>query len=113
MEGLWFVTPGTFRVNSANQIAAFNTFLADIAAHRDILRSEPIVLDLRGVPGGISSWGLKILEAIWDEPTLEYAAQGLRQVVDWRASPAIIPLHEEVVKTLEEQGDESICTANW
>lgn len=107
MEGLWFVTPGTFRVNSANQIAAFNTFLADIAAHRDILRSEPIVLDLRGVPGGISSWGLKILEAIWDEPTLEYAAQGLRQVVDWRASPAIIPLHEEVVKTLEEQGDES------
>lgn len=104
LNGFWFVTMSTFQINSPEQVAAYRRFLAELEANRETLRREPLVLDLRGVPGGVSLWGREVLKTIWGEDWIAHVESGARNFVDWRASEGVIPLHEGVVAQLESNG---------
>jgi len=104
LNGLWFVTMSSFQVNTPDQANEYRRFIADITAHQDALRREPLVLDLRGVPGGVSLWGREVIRAIWGQPWIDYIGPQVRNATDWRATPINVRLHEETAAQLESQG---------
>lgn len=89
------------------------TLTQAIEAQADTLRSlEAIVFDLRGNGGGDSSFGHRIVRALWTEDVVSDWVPAYAAGVDWRASPENAAHVHGIAKKHADRGRES-SAAYW
>ncbi|MCE3001230.1 MAG: S41 family peptidase [Xanthomonadaceae bacterium] len=85
-EGVAWLQIPTFYPESEADVAALEGLIARLAAERERLHAARLVVfDLRGNGGGTSSWGDRLVEALWGEAAAAYRPAEA-PATDWRAT---------------------------
>jgi len=91
----WLQIP-SFAANSADQVAAFQQFIALLTAQQDKLHAaDKIVIDVRGNGGGSTEWTNGVIAALWGNDVEQFYTPSGEHA--WRVSPGNYQFLTQVV----------------
>ena len=86
-EGRYWISLSTFSPQGENELKQMEALISQIEAQKDPLRNaEAIVFDLRGNSGGSSTWILRMANALWGEPYVQWRDSSKHTYTEYRAS---------------------------
>ena len=90
-DGIWWINLPEFNPQSDAAAKPINALITEIENNRDGLRTaKAIVFDTRGNNGGNSSWGVKVLKALYGEEYLDMRLYSPDVKTQYRLNPTLI-----------------------